>query len=141
MVHMACAFLTKKQMPRTFWFYTITHSARLMNPILGKHSGHLASSLLLVHGIGHNERTWIPLFSLCYFHHECNGDTDWLKLQAHTMDGIVIGRSTTSNSLLVYNPRNKQYYELDSYRLDSYRLPGSDYPDMKYDGGLFCSLL
>ncbi len=141
MVHMACAFLAEKQMPRTFWFYTITHSARLMNAILGKHSGHLASPFLLVHSVGHNECTWIPLFSLCYFHHECDGDTDWLKLQAHTMDGIVIGRSTTSNALLVYNPWNKQYYELDSYRLDSYRLPGSVYSDMKYDGSLFCSLL
>ena len=56
------------------------------------------------------------------------------------MDGIIIGRSPTSNALLVYNPRTKQYYEPDSYRIDSYRLPGSVYSDVKYDGGLFCSL-
>ncbi len=56
------------------------------------------------------------------------------------MDGIIVGRSPTSNALLVYNPRTKQYYEPDSYRIDSYRLPGSVYPDVKYDGGLFCSL-
>jgi hypothetical protein len=56
------------------------------------------------------------------------------------MDGIIIGRSPTSNALLVYNPHNKQYYEPDSYRIDSYRLPGSVYPDLKYDGGLFCYL-
>jgi hypothetical protein len=53
----------------------------------------------------------------------------------------VIGRSPTSNALLVYNPRNKQYYEPDSYRIDQYCLPGSAYPDIKYDGGLFCSLI
>jgi hypothetical protein len=29
MVHMARAFLTEKQMPRTFWYYAITHLARL----------------------------------------------------------------------------------------------------------------
>ncbi len=57
------------------------------------------------------------------------------------MDGIVIGRSLTSNALLVYNPQNKQYYEPDSYHLDSYLLPTSIYPDMKYGGGLFCSLV
>ncbi len=57
------------------------------------------------------------------------------------MDGIVIGRSPTSNALLVYNPQNKQYYEPDSYRLDSYRLPTSVYPDIKYNGSLFCSLV
>jgi hypothetical protein len=56
------------------------------------------------------------------------------------MDGIIIGRSPTSNALLVYNPRNKQYNKPDSYRIDSYCLPGSVYRDLKYDGGLFCSL-
>ena len=56
------------------------------------------------------------------------------------MDGVIIGRSPTSNALLVYNPRNKQDYEPDSYRIDSYRLPGSVYQDLKYYGGLFCSL-
>jgi hypothetical protein len=43
MVHMARAYLTKKQMPYTFWFYMITHAARMMNTIPGKHSGCLAS--------------------------------------------------------------------------------------------------
>ncbi len=57
------------------------------------------------------------------------------------MDGIIIGCSPTSNALLVYNPHNKQYYELDSYCLDPYCLPGLAYPLIKYKGGLFCSLL
>ena len=57
------------------------------------------------------------------------------------MDGIVIGRSPTSNALLVYNPRNKKYYEPNDYRIDPYRLPGSAYPTLKYDGGLFVNLL
>jgi hypothetical protein len=46
MVHMACAYLTKKQMTCTFWFYSITHAAWMMNAIPGKHSGHLASPFL-----------------------------------------------------------------------------------------------
>ncbi len=141
MVHMGRAYLTEKQMPNTYWFYAITHAARMMNAIPGKHLGYLASPFLLVHGIGHDERTRIPLFSLCYFHHVHNGDQKRSKHQAHTMDGIVIGRSPTLNALLVYNPRNKQYYKPDSYRLDSYRLPTLVYPDVQYDGGLFCSLV
>eukprot|EP00970_Alexandrium_tamarense_P009299 scaffold1836_cov204-Alexandrium_tamarense.AAC.45 len=56
------------------------------------------------------------------------------------MDGIVIGRSTTSNAIRVYNPRNKQYYEPDSYSIDPFRLSVSVYPTITYDGGLFCSL-
>ncbi len=70
MVHMGCAYLTKKQMPRTFWFYGNIHLAWMMNAIPGTYSGHLASPFLLVPGIGHHERTWIPLFSLYYFHHK-----------------------------------------------------------------------
>ena len=66
MVHMAWAYLTEKQMPRLFWFYAIIHAARMMNAIPGKIHGRLVSPFLLVHGVGHDERTWIPLFSLCY---------------------------------------------------------------------------
>jgi hypothetical protein len=33
MVHMGNAYLIKKQMPWTFWFYAIIHSARMMNAI------------------------------------------------------------------------------------------------------------
>jgi hypothetical protein len=57
------------------------------------------------------------------------------------MDGIVIGRSPTSNALMVYNPCNRQYYEPDRYRINPYCLPTLVYPDIKYDGGLCCYLL
>jgi hypothetical protein len=57
------------------------------------------------------------------------------------MDGIVVGHSPTSNTLLVYNPRTKQYYKPDNYRIDSYCLPTLVNPDIKYDSGLFCYLL
>jgi hypothetical protein len=107
MVHMGRAFLTKKQIPCSFWFYAITYTAQLMNTIPGKHSGYLASPFLLVHGVSHNERTWNQLFSLAYFHHKKDGNQQRFKHQAHTMDGIIIGCSPTLNALLVYNPKNK----------------------------------
>jgi hypothetical protein len=141
MVHMARAYLTKKQMPHTFWFYSITHAAWMMNAIPGRHSGCLATPFLLVHGVGHDEQTWVPLFLLAYFHHKKDSNVQRSKHQAHTRDGIVISCSPTSNALLVYNPRNKQYYELDRYHLDPYCLPGLAYPSIKYDSDLFCSLL
>jgi hypothetical protein len=56
MVHIARAYLTKKQMLCAFWFYAIMHVAHMMNAIPGKHSGWLASPFLLVHGVGHDER-------------------------------------------------------------------------------------
>ncbi len=111
MVHMAHAYLTEKQMPRSFWFYAIVHSARMMNAIPGKFGVKLASPFLLVHGSGHDKCTWFPLFSICYFHYEKNGDVPHSHCQSHTMDGIAIGPSPMSNAMLVYNPRTKQYYE------------------------------
>ncbi len=116
MVHMAWAYLMEKQMPRLFWFYAVSHSARMMNAIPGKFGGKLASPFFLVHGVGHDERTWFPLFLVCYFHCEREGNISWSHCQAHTMDGIGIGRSPTSNAMLVYSPRTKRYYEPDSYR-------------------------
>ncbi len=113
----------------------------MMNAIPGKYDKKLASPFLLVHGVGHDKRTWTPLFSLCFFHHNKDRDVTRSKHMAHTMDGVIVGRSPTSNALLVYNPRNKQYYKPDSYRIDFYRLPGSMYPMLTYDGGLFVNLL
>ncbi len=103
MVHMARAYLTKKQMPRSFWFYAITHAARMMNTIPGKFEDPLALPFMLVHGVGHDVHTWTPLFSLCYFHHIKDGDNTRSKHMAHTMDGVIVGCSPTSNALLVYN--------------------------------------
>ena len=146
MVRMARAFLTEKQMPKTFWFFAIVEAARRMNTIPGKYRGKLASPFVLVHGEGQDARTWFPLFSICYFNHSKDntptGPVKRSKHQSQTMDGIAIGRSASNNGLMVYNPRTKKFYEAKgSYRLDSYRLPCSMYSSIKYDGGLFCSLL
>ena len=117
MVHMSRAYLTEKQMPCSFWFFSIVHFARMMSASPGKLHGKLASPFLLVHGVGHNECTWFPLFLVYYFHHDRDGAVARSHTQAHTMDGIAVGRSPTSNALMDYNPRTKQYYESDSYRL------------------------
>jgi hypothetical protein len=115
---MSRAYLTKKQMPRTFWYYAIKHSAWMMNMMQGEYRGKLALPFMLVHGVRPDQRTWLPLFSLCYFHHEKDSHTSWSKSQSHTMDGILLGHSLTSNAILVYNPWNQKFYDHDSYRLD-----------------------
>jgi hypothetical protein len=140
MVHMSQAYLTEKQMPRSFWYYTIKHSAQMMNMILGHYSGKLTSPFMLIHGVCPDHRTWLPLFSICYFHHEKDSNVQRFKNQAHTMDGILIKESPTFNAIMVYNPRNQRYYEPDSYKFDTYCLPSSVYPTIIYNGSLFVSL-
>jgi hypothetical protein len=63
MVHMASAYLTEKQMPHSYWFFAITNAAWIMNAIPGKFRDRLALPFLLVHGVGHDEWTWKPMFS------------------------------------------------------------------------------
>ena len=91
MTHISCAYLTEKQMPRTFWYYLIKHSARMMNMIPGKYGSKLPSPFMLAHAKCPDQRTWLPLFSVCYFHHEKDSNASRSKSQAHTMDGIVLG--------------------------------------------------
>jgi hypothetical protein len=90
MVHMSRAYLTKKQMPQIFWYYAIKHMARMMNMIPGKYHRKLASLFMFVHGACPDPRTWLPLFLLCYFHHEKDSNASHSKSQAHTMDGIKL---------------------------------------------------
>ena len=146
MIHMSRAYLTEKQMSRNFWFYSVRQAAQMMNMIPGvvklpgSPKGKLASPFLLVHGVPPDCRSWLPIFSVCYFHHDRDGSTKRSKNQANSMDGIILGRSRTSNAALVYNPRTKKFYEPDSYKIDPHRSPSAIYPDIKWDGGLFCHL-
>ncbi len=140
MVHMSRAYLMEKQMPCSIWYFTIKPLACMMNMIPGKYCGKLASPFMLMHGVHPDQRTWLPLFSLCYFHHKKDSNASHSKNQAHTLDGIVIGQSSTSTAILVYNPINQCYYEPDSYKLDPYCLPSSVYPTIIYNRGLFVSL-
>jgi hypothetical protein len=109
----------------------------MMHMIPGKYCSKLVSPFILAHGVHPDQRTWIPLFSLCFFHHKKDSDALHSKNQAHTLDGIVVGRSPMSNAILVYNPC---YYGPDSYQLDSYRLPSSVYPTIVFNGKLIVSL-
>ena len=56
------------------------------------------------------------------------------------LDGSIIGRSPTSNAILVYKPRNQCYFKSYSYKIDTYRLPSSVIPTIIYDGDLFVLL-
>jgi len=94
-----------------------------MNVIPRKYKGKLALPSMLVHGVCPDQWALLPIFSLCYFHHENNSNTSSSKNQAHTLDRIIIGRNPTSTAILVYNPCNQKYYKPDSYRIDPYHLP------------------
>jgi hypothetical protein len=113
----------------------------MMNAIPGTYYlGHLASPFHLIHGVGHNKWTWIPMFSLCYFHHKKDSDQQCSQHQADTMDACDWLISHLKRTLGI-QPAYKQFYEASSYCIKPYLLPTSVYPDIKYDSSLFCYLI
>ena len=60
----ACAYMTKKQMLRDYWFHAIQHSCRMTNQIPTKVVGKISTPFELVHRVTPNTRTWFPLFSI-----------------------------------------------------------------------------
>jgi len=141
LVEMARSYLTEKQMPRAYWLSAIQHSARMMNCIPGKINDELTTPFELIHHSPPDSRLWFPLFSVGYFHHTRDGSVERSSFQAQTMEGIAIGRSESSNAMVFFNPRTRQYYEPDTYKLDPSRLPSSVWPqEIRYDGGIFADL-
>ncbi len=124
-------------MPQTFWYFATKHAAKMMNVIPGKYKGKLASPFMLVHGVHPDQWAWLPIFSLCYFHHEKDSNASRSRNQAQTLDRIIIGWSPTSTAILVNNPRNQKYYELGSYHLDP-QSPISGLPNNKIWWRVIC---
>ena len=77
----------------------------MMNMIPGKLNSQLASPFMLVHGTKPYCWSWLPLFSVCYFHTTKDGNITRSKNQVNAMDGVAVRRSPTLNALLVYNPQ------------------------------------
>ena len=61
MVHMSHTYLIGKQLPCSFWYYAVKHSAQMMNMIPGRYKDKLASSFMLAHGVCPDQRTWLPI--------------------------------------------------------------------------------
>jgi hypothetical protein len=80
-----------------------------MNVVPGNYKKKIASPFMFVHGVRPDQQAWLPVFSLCHFHHETDTNTSCLKNQAHTLDRIITERNPTSMAILVYNPQNQRY--------------------------------
>ena len=67
----------------------------MMNMIPGKLKDQLASPFMVVHGEKPDIRSWLSIFSVCYFHTTKDGKVTRSKNKSNAMDGIAIGRSPT----------------------------------------------
>ena len=138
---MARFYLTEKQMSKDYWFFAIQHAARMINQLPGNADGKFTTPFELVHRAPPDARTWFPIFSIVYFYKQSDADQDRANFESKAMQGIAVGRSRSTNALLVYNPSTRKYYEPDSYKFDPSCLPSTEFPGkIRYDGGIYADL-
>ena len=140
-VQMACAYITKKQVGRKFWFYMLSHAASMINQVPGRLGLKLATPFELVHNQKPDSTTWFKPFSIGYFNHNTDGSTTRSNTEDQSLDGIAVGHDDRSNTIVFYNPIVRSYYRPPAFKLDEGHLPATNFPSyIKYDGGLTWSL-
>ena len=139
---MARAFITEKQVGREFCYFTVCHAEMMTNQVPGWLGFKLTTPFEPVHNSKPDSKTWFELFSIGYFNQNTDNAKSCSKLQAHTLDGITVGRDDRSNSIIFYNPITSSYYHPPAFRLDESRLSITNFTDyLRFDGGLICGLL
>ena len=73
LVQMYRAYLTKKQTPQEYWYWSILHGYRMLKHVPGHLNSKLTYPFELVHVTKPDPRTWFELFSLGFFHHQADG--------------------------------------------------------------------
>ena len=81
----------------------------------------------------------ITIFSTVYFSHTKDNTKVRTNVQVHTLTGISVGQSDTSNGLLVYNPITKELYTTSIYKMDEVNATKT-YFNLPYDGGMFSGI-
>ena len=139
---MARAFITEKQVGREFWYFTVQHAVMMLNQVPGRLGLKLTTQFELVHNSKPDSKTCFELLYMGYFNHDTDNAESRYKPQAHTLDGIAVGRDDKYNSIIFYNPINSSYYRPPYFRLDKSRLPITNFQNyLRFDVGLTCGLL
>ena len=92
------------------WYFAVRHAAMMLNQVPGRPGLTLTTTFELVHNSKTDSKIWFELFSIGYFNHDTDNSESRSKLQAHTLDGISVGRDDRSNSIVFYNPVTSSYY-------------------------------
>ena len=137
---MARAYITNKQIPRSYWYWAIRHTARIHNIYPIQNDSKITIPYELVYNELPDYRQLIRLFSTTYFAHTKDGVKRRSPFQAHTLQGIAIGWSEVANGLEIYNPITKQIYTSTVFKIDELNATRSLF-NLQYNGGIFQGLL
>ena len=126
---MARLCIIENNFGRESWYFTVCHSAMVLNQVPGRLGLKLTTPFELVRNEKPDSKTWFELFSIVYFKHHIDNTEIRSKLQAHTLDVIAVGRDDKSNYTIFYNFITSSYYCLPYFCLDESILPITNFPN------------
>ena len=136
------AFITETQVGREFWYFAVRHAAMMLNQVPGQLGLTITTPFELVHNSKPDLKKWFEILSIGYFNHDTDNANSRSKMQAHTLDGIAVGRDDNTNYIIFYNPITSSYYRPPAFRLDESILPITNFPNsLRFYGGLTCGLI
>ena len=94
--------MTENQVGREFWYLVVSHTTIMLNQVTGRLGLKINTPFELVNNAKLYYKTWFELFSIGYFNHHIDNTTSRSKLQAHTLDGIAVGRDDKTNPINFY---------------------------------------
>jgi hypothetical protein len=90
-IRMARAYTTENQVSCEFWYFAINHSTLMLNQIPGRLGRKLTTLFELVHGVKPDAATSFELFSIGYFNHAVENNSNKSKFEVQTLAGIAVG--------------------------------------------------
>ena len=136
---MGRSYITQQRMPVSFWWWAVRHACQMCIYLPVSAFGNLTTPFELVYCKQPDLRVPFNLFSTGYFYHSVSGRKLHHGLEAMALAGIAVGRDSSSNAMLFYNPAIKQLYSSADYVLDESNDTGNPW-QLTYDGGLFLGL-
>ena len=137
MVSMARNWLASAELPSSFWFYAVRHAAEVCNYFPMKlEDGSFITPFQLVHHQKPDLRVLFKLFSLAAVRRERVGDVNLGKFDSQSVPMIAVGKCTTSNGLLFYNPKNNTFVSSIDYKLQFNETSGARF-GYRYQPGTF----
>ena len=114
----------------------------ILNQVPGRLGLKLTIPFELVHNYKPDSTAWFELFSIGYFNHDIDNAESRYKLQAHTLDGIAVGRNDRPNSIIFYNPITSSYYRPTALLIYELRIPINIFTNsLRFYDALTCGLL
>ena len=139
---MTYTYIIAKQDGHKFWWFTVKHTAFMLNQVPGRINRRLTTPYDLVYGRNCAQRHGSDFPLLATSNHDKDNTESHSTSQAQTLEGIAVGRDDRTNTIIFYNPLTKSYYHPPAFCLDALCLPVTNIPSsIRFDCDLTFGIL